>query len=586
MCLAPKVRKFRVLFFLLAFFLAFAPVSAWAATGKTQEINYVSLGDSLAHGLLSDGKTIGTSFADNIKKSLESNGYKVAFTNKGFSGFTTEHVLNGLSDIKELKKAHIVTISAGANDLLAEIDLNLLKKFKPDYLNPAKVEELKAAEKQKIVNSFTQVEQQLTGLNQTIAATETEINAIIDNILTTYGLLMPTEMKKALDDTAASFASAKQNAAGAATDFSKAKTAFEAGDSNYKTLLNDAATRLDGAISNFNTILAILDNVPQNYKTLIPDLVKAQAGFSNLQAATKNAKAKVSDVTTAAASLEEIDEIIKRAPEIQQMVGKVQQKVTTVGENIGKIVATIKQQNPSANIYVMGYYNAFPYFSKETQQLTVPLIQGLNTAIQKAAESTGAIFVPTYSVFEGKHETYLPNPDNIHPNEQGYSAIAKAFMKEINKKYPSIVQKIPSSVTVKVGKKVTVYKGQKVKISGTKTTIVMPKDLPDGTTLKVTKTSNSKIKKAKNLKSVGDALNFKFEFPKKSKNYKGKYKLTMGYKSNSPDKVAIYYYDTKSKKWKKQSGKNDKKAKQITLTVSKISDYGVFSKVEKSTKKK
>lgn len=582
--MTPKPKSFRVFFFLLAFILAFAPTSAWAAStsSKTQKINYVSLGDSLAHGLLSDGKTFGTGFVGNIEKSLKSNGYEVNLTNKGYSGYTSEVVLNSLQQIDELKNANIVTISAGANDLLSQIDKNLLKKFKPDYLDPAKVAELKTAGKKETQNKFAEGKQTLAGLNQSIATAETQINGVVTNIKNTYGFLIPPDMQQALDDTIDNITDAKENGIEAASAFSEAKAAFEADNSNYKTLLDDSSDLLDSVIDNLNNILEILDNA-KAYMDKIPQLKDVQTGITKLLAATENTKTKVTDVINTAASLEEIDEMVEKIPEIQQMLNNAQQKVVTVGENIGKIITYIKQVNPSADIYVMGYYNALPYLSKETQQSTVPLIQALNNAIQKATETSDATFVPTYSIFEGNYNKYLPNPENIHPNEQGYSAIAKAFMNEISKKYPSI---IPSSVKINLGKKATVYKGQKVTINGTKTTIVMPNDLPDGTTLKVTKTTNSKMKQAKNLKSVGDALNFKFEYPSKSKNYKGKYKITMGYKSSSPDKVNIYYYDSKSKKWAKQNGKNDKKAKKVSLTVSKISDYGVFAKVEKSNKKK
>lgn len=107
--------------------------------------------------------------------------------------------------------------------------------------------------------------------------------------------------------------------------------------------------------------------------------------------------------------------------------------LTGVASNIGTIIFTIKTANPSAKIYVMGYYNAFP----NNPELS-PIIEGLNTAIKgavvtcnSALTAQGLLPLTTYidtMSSMNKHLTkYIPNNVDIHPTVQGYRAIAQDF---------------------------------------------------------------------------------------------------------------------------------------------------------------
>lgn len=76
---------------LLALLLAMMPVSVFADVSKS-DITYVSLGDSLAAGLLSDGITIGKGYVGNIVEQLEDYGYDVSMGNFGVPGAKTNDV--------------------------------------------------------------------------------------------------------------------------------------------------------------------------------------------------------------------------------------------------------------------------------------------------------------------------------------------------------------------------------------------------------------------------------------------------------------------------------------------------------------
>ena len=243
--------------------------------------------------------------------------------------------------------------------------------------------------------------------------------------------------------------------------------------------------------------------------------------------------------------------------------------------NIGKILGAIKSINSKAEIHVMGYYNALPYLDKS---MIAPLLNGLNLVIQTPANGLGATFIPTAHLFDANN--YLPNPYNIHPNEAGYAAIAGAFMGEIGKSFPKVEPEEPGEKSIDLNKKVEVSAGQKILINNTEVSLLLPTDLPEGTTLTVTPTSEDALKKADGLKAVGEVLNFKFEFPEGFDDYEGKFKLVMGYDADESLDVDIYYYDEAKGVWKSQDGKVNKESKEISLEVAHFSNYGVFAQID------
>lgn len=104
-----------------------------------------------------------------------------------------------------------------------------------------------------------------------------------------------------------------------------------------------------------------------------------------------------------------------------------------VAVNLQVILNTIDQLNPNVKVYVMGYYNPFPYAPEEQQPQLNQLLNQLNSIIQMAADTNGDEFVATEEIIANNYETYLPNPANIHLSEEGYRMVAKEFWKNIDK---------------------------------------------------------------------------------------------------------------------------------------------------------
>lgn len=114
-----------------------------------------------------------------------------------------------------------------------------------------------------------------------------------------------------------------------------------------------------------------------------------------------------------------------------------QKALPVVAENFNSILEQIRELNPEASVYVMGYYNGL-YFLPDFIEETITTIMGnLNKTIATASENYQAYYVPTLETFDGKYEDYLPNPD-IHPTEEGYVAIAGAFLDQILPNLPTI----------------------------------------------------------------------------------------------------------------------------------------------------
>lgn len=118
-------------------------------------------------------------------------------------------------------------------------------------------------------------------------------------------------------------------------------------------------------------------------------------------------------------------------PMLQTDLVKAQEELTIITEKINTILATIDQLNPNGKVYVMGYYNPLPYVTVPEQKEQInQIIQTFNAQTQSQANQHGDTYVSTAQIInEQNYTNYIPNPNNINPNLQGYQAIAEEFWK-------------------------------------------------------------------------------------------------------------------------------------------------------------
>ncbi|ARD48233.1 hypothetical protein SporoP33_08330 [Sporosarcina sp. P33] len=115
---------------------------------------------------------------------------------------------------------------------------------------------------------------------------------------------------------------------------------------------------------------------------------------------------------------------------------ELQASMMKTGMNTQKILAKIYALNPDVKVYVMGYYNPFPYVKPQHQPLVNQLVLTLNDTIKKGLTGTSAVFVETAKQIAENPQVYIPNPKNIHLSEAGYQVVADLFHKSLVENYP------------------------------------------------------------------------------------------------------------------------------------------------------
>lgn len=179
---------------------------------------------------------------------------------------------------------------------------------------------------------------------------------------------------------------------------------------------------------------------------------------------------------------------------------------------------------------------------------------------------------------------------NIHGNKINLHSlknkpIHERLLKKLDKAYDVIGaaykyhdQSLDYSITIG-GEKVSLNGGDVMNITGTESAIVFPDDLPQGTNLDIKVLSHSEksdLLAGTAYELAGDMFQFLFD---NSIEFDGKFKLILGYDKNKfkADEVAIYYYNSKTKKWEAIGGYVDAKNGTITAEVDHFSIYGVLS---------
>lgn len=138
------MKKKRILAFLITILIMALPLQVYAAKPgpvKTTVVSYVSLGDSIAHGM---SATPGNSYYDLFSTYLSANvpsKYSYTTVNKGVSGWKTGDLLNSVTSRTgeagiALKGGTIVTVCIGANNLLGPVINAVANAYGLDSSNP------------------------------------------------------------------------------------------------------------------------------------------------------------------------------------------------------------------------------------------------------------------------------------------------------------------------------------------------------------------------------------------------------------------------------------------------------------------
>lgn len=562
-----RIRKAFISF--LTLLLVLIPFGVFAQPVKNQ-ISYVSLGDSLAAGMLYD-RSPSKGYVGVITNELKYLGYTVTEKNLGVPGFTTSDVLEVVRESDELPEhADLVTISAGANDLLSGLDIEKITSYDPNKIIQAWEEFLS-----RNVKTFNDFNDNMVQFNFILG----EVNSQLEPIFNELEQIKDNEIEQAINHYDQNFDNVDAKQEEIDTVSREALNALAELDLESMPNINQHLKEVNTYIENMMDAITILKNHPllDEDEQIIEDIM---GKFTDAQTILQDNSEMITSLVSLA---KELKKLLQEADEFDAILRDLEAKINKVGNNMIQIIQEVKQRYPEAKVYVMGYYNALPYLSENTQGFTVPLIQGLNNAIKIAANHTGVTYISTFERFEGNYETYLPNPADIHPSEAGYRALADAYLDEIVKSFPEV--EIPEEVEVNLGETIQVYPGQNITIKGTNVQILIPATIEPGTMLTVTSTDEEVLTKVKNLKAVGAVLHFNFEYPvyatsleMKNENVDHLFTLTFGYEHDS-DEVAIYHFNEAADQWEKVGGQVNKETKEVSVQVEHFSNYGVFAEV-------
>ena len=96
-------------------------------------------------------------------------------------------------------------------------------------------------------------------------------------------------------------------------------------------------------------------------------------------------------------------------------------------KNVEKILSELEELAPSADVYVMGYYFAYPHARDSQKQGTAKQLELLNAILEQEAEQAGVTFVDVADRFGEDAVELVPNSGDVHPNVDGYQEMANAF---------------------------------------------------------------------------------------------------------------------------------------------------------------
>lgn len=117
-------------------------------------------------------------------------------------------------------------------------------------------------------------------------------------------------------------------------------------------------------------------------------------------------------------------------------------------QNISEILTELTAAAPDADIYVMGYYFAYPHARDSQKEGIAEQLQILNTILENEAQKAGAIFVPVDEAFGQDATSKVPNPGDVHPNFEGYQAMANQFFEQYRSGWRVEDREIPDPAPV------------------------------------------------------------------------------------------------------------------------------------------
>lgn len=102
-------------------------------------------------------------------------------------------------------------------------------------------------------------------------------------------------------------------------------------------------------------------------------------------------------------------------------------KITKILPDLEECIKTIRKY-AKEDIIIVGYYNPIPFLFNTSSKDLDELFAYIDDEYQKIADKYNCKYISFYQLFK-KNSSFLPNPADIHPNLDGYKAIAEEVYK-------------------------------------------------------------------------------------------------------------------------------------------------------------
>lgn len=117
--------------------------------------------------------------------------------------------------------------------------------------------------------------------------------------------------------------------------------------------------------------------------------------------------------------MDNIDEIkVKEIKYYSKIVDKIIPKLEELIKEIKKYAKN--------KIIIIGYYNPIPFLFNTNENDIDNLFNYITKRLQELEQKYQINYLNIYNIFKNKN--YLDNPDNIHPNKEGYQEIYKKIL--------------------------------------------------------------------------------------------------------------------------------------------------------------
>lgn len=139
---------------------------------------------------------------------------------------------------------------------------------------------------------------------------------------------------------------------------------------------------------------------------------------------------QAADLITISAGANDLLRLVRINPtsgEVEFDEAQVEKELNNIRGNMETVITKLNDEAPDASIYIMGYYFPFPHLQENQKDELANRLDQLNGILKDVAEGQEADFVPVDEAFGENALDKLPNAADIHPNREGYEAMADAF---------------------------------------------------------------------------------------------------------------------------------------------------------------